>query len=316
MSTAEQKPNPVIELVQLFRRHPDSFTLCVFHYEKALFRLSADQIRHYLTMEDDALLFLLSRMQPDGCEFNPAWWYGWRVLIQAMGEWPDLQVFSCNKRLFWKVVLRHANLLCTAGSDLFQAAASMCKALLSPPEATSKVIYDLTQFGRVACNVACFFLMLLMETNKAEHARFMADVLRSFNDFFMSADSVLTTHWSGNKEISEPLLLARKHGSVLIERMVAAVPADCWDDDVARSILSHACALMDELAKQMPSRSPQELLHCTLVTMAEERVTFCKTYVERTEKDEPVSDVLCETKVPVLSPVFLVLFFWLFCSIS
>lgn len=148
-------------------------------------------------------------------------------------------------------------------------------------------------------------MRLLQETRREAHIRSMASILGCFVGCYSSAFAVVRSG-AVAPFIDVALVRVVQLATILVERVVAAVPAECVDDDVARAFISMvAFAPVDpSLVSQFyestgrfrhrPPPNPTQDPICELLPyMLRESVTFNDQYIRTMMNDTDLIMPVC-----------------------
>lgn len=131
MNSTEEHVNPVAQLIELCTQPSEDPEPCREFFTKNIERLSGPDVRRLLLSQDDTFLRVLREIQPDDYppHFSPVFFFGWTVLFQACGLFDrgDPSIDPQGRRLFYKLLLRHADLLCSSATKPFDAFIMLCR---------------------------------------------------------------------------------------------------------------------------------------------------------------------------------------------
>lgn len=240
MSAAEAERNPVLQLIEQFSEWERTLD-CEAFFTQKIFPLSARALRRLLTSQDDALLLVLNNMQSHGNALTYICRCSVVMLVKALG-FDGNPTFSSDLRLFVKLLLRHVDLLCNSTKNMCACFDSMCKNLLAAAENRRQLDAHtleamLSDVGAVA-GILGVFLRLLQEARSATPIRAMASILGCLLVYYGAAFAVIYEGAvpSGHSLQAE-LLKVMQTTAIIAERIMATLPADCVDDDTARSFI-------------------------------------------------------------------------------
>lgn len=231
------------------------------------------------------------------------------MLWQALGPETILPVTS-EYRLFIKLLLRHIDPLCNAARGVYPDFHNVCKELASGQcEATIQCVVDLC---RIVVAVVGVFVRLLQDTRRETPIRSLASILDCLCGYYSSAlEAMQSSILRFNRPVIGQLVRVCRMAAILIERIVAAVPTECVDDDTARAFIPSsffapfaADARPSSSRQTQPGNSVQRILEDLL----SKHVTYGEQYV-RSVMDEPWSsasilDLVCYPLFASLSSLF------------
>lgn len=203
--------------------------------------------------QDGNLMSVLRKMQTGGDD-NPQHPFsgfadcllGWRVICRALrsaGEGPKVKQDTRHQRLVAKMLLRNIELLCSSTNGILAAFDNACKSLSSGKrqQVATEALQHMVILCALVADALCVFLKLLLETRRETPIRPMARILRCLHGFHTAASEVVHSDIGAlYLAVGASLRRVWQASAVVIERVVAAVPVECVDDDTARVLIPHA----------------------------------------------------------------------------
>lgn len=301
--------NPVVQLAELFAQGDIERAREI--YNKSIVPLSRDDARRYLTSSDDALVLILNMMQTGTSNSNSEavnriHQCGWTLLWKALGarRLDDEQRVSPDKRLYIRLLLRHIDLLCSSGLDLLNHVNTLfgawCKDAERLEQNWLQRIHAMHGVGDVTLSLLSLLVLLLTETHKERDARSVACMLGCLRNFYHIAATLVSMENDPRVGLLQKMFgsfhLCWQIAPVIIERVVAALPPECLDDDIARILVPYAYCVPKRAAEycEMNCIRPENAVLWFLREVLCLEVAFNKDYVHAMIDDAaPVCDPTC-----------------------
>lgn len=235
------------------------------------------------------------------------WQIGWQLLHKALEDKKQHKASpDRDRRLYCRLLLHYEDLLIEPAIALIKGVSFWCTQFANTPhdERHKRVYVTLADMARAASDMLEVFCWLLMETRKDEYVRPMARLLIPLHGLFYSSfvlkeERRTKTHGccceSGEDAESLDTCIRRVSymAPMVLERIAAAVPAECVDDKMARDLLPWGCAGSFSLSgRQLDILWADDELVQYLSGELSKQITFGTEYVEAMMMEEdsfPVS---------------------------
>lgn len=192
-----------------------------------------------LPSQPDALLSVLRKTQT--VDNLSACYNSWRIVCEMLDTKEDDQPATPEQRLFVKLLLRHIDLLCSSTAAVYPAFDGVCKSLSRERQDSPETIQGMARICTLVANMMSVYARLLMQTRRETPIRSMARILGCLHSCFKSACAgILSGAVAPEDIVGRSLQRVCKIAPVVMERIVAAVPAECVVDDTAGILIASA----------------------------------------------------------------------------
>lgn len=275
MDDPTQHQNPILQLAELLTEEATGevfFERSRDFVNKIIEPLSEQEVRHFLTSNDDALLVLLNKLQPQDTNTMTVLYifvrlHGWVLLCKGLGiafhktGWDDAQ-HSPGRRLYIKLLLRHIDLLCRSAAAMFSSVGTVASSVFhdiqrSHHTPTDRLIKELRCLGAVAADMLCLFTILLLGTHREQDAAAMVCTIGSIRTLYHFAEAVvkLGVDQRDAQGCGASFQFFLRLAPVVIERILVPLYPQRVDDVLACKLVPCAYCVLNDAASWAQKRS-------------------------------------------------------------